>query len=121
MNDKKIITLTAATFIIASLFLAFTLAQQFDSARYWSVAFVAPQERDNYTFTVSNNTPSDTFTYTLRNATDEKGVAQTQPHIFTVPPSTTREIIPEIPDELLDHPPITITVRHDKATHILKK
>ena len=115
MHERTLIISTIITFAIAALFLAFTLQRQFNAADYWSIAFVAPHADDDYRFTITNNTPSDTFTYTLRDAAG----TQTAPQRITVAPHTTQTITPQRPPHTTT--PLSITVTHDDNTHILRK
>ncbi len=115
MNHKAILTSTIIAFTIAAVFLAFVLQRQFTSADYWSVAFVDPAGT-SYDVTITNNTATDGFAYTITDATDTLLVPRTS---ITVAPGETRTITPHLPETITS--PLTITVTHDKNTHILRK
>lgn len=116
MNEKLIITGTVVAFIIATLFLASALQRQFATVDYWSVAFVAPQDSTDYRFTITNNTDTVDFSYTIISSITPPST----PITLTIPSQTQQTIAPNILTTSTTAP-ITINFLHDNTTHVLKK
>lgn len=117
MKQYFIITSTLVVFVLMTYGLALNLKSQFASADYWSVAFVAPESADDYSFAITNQTKATGFTYTITH-----GELVSDPVSVSVPSGKAYVAAPALDEmSLSDNSALTITVTHNDEKQTLHK